>query len=179
MSIFIRKNTNSSNATTKKEEPTTSCTDPAAAACLRVASITDNFDKMTEADIVKACQEAITTSKSTNIWKTQEENMEKDFEVSCSYAFLEREPKITKESNPHLAAKFYKDLANDLCYSLYTQKNYSQMCQLLSFVALCNGRVKLCEKSGCVISMVFSFTDQGNSQEFLEYVKQLNVSIVN
>ena len=53
--------------TAKKAEPTTSCTDPAAVACLRVASITDNFDKMTEADIVKACQEAITTSKSTNI----------------------------------------------------------------------------------------------------------------
>ena len=92
-----------------------------------------------------------------------------EFIKKISVAFLERKPQFIETDNPYTAAKFYKDLA-DSDFSLYTKKDYQRVSRLLASVALYNGRIT----DGQVITFTFSFSSQGNYEEFLENVKVEN-----
>ena len=96
-----------------------------------------------------------------------------EFIKKISVAFLERKPQFIKTDNPYTAAKFYKDLA-DSDFSLYTKKDYQRVSRLLASVALHNGRITETSKDGQVITFTFSFSSQGNYEEFLENVKVEN-----
>ena len=105
-----------------------------------------------------------------------ETNLKGNFIKEISIAFMEREPQFIQTTNPYTAAKFYKDLA-DSNFSLYTKKDYQRLYGLLATVALNNGRIEKTEKQGCVIDFVFSFSSKGNYEEFLDNVKQSNITI--
>lgn len=96
-----------------------------------------------------------------------------NFVKNFSIAFLEREPQFIKTVNPYTAAKFYKDLA-DSDFSLYTKKDYQRVSRLLASVALHNGKIAETSKNGQVLTFTFSFSSQGNYEEFLENVKDEN-----
>lgn len=100
--------------------------------------------------------------------------MEKnEFTEKFSFLFMEREPKFIKTQNPYEAAKFYKNLA-DSDFSLYTKKDYHKLHKLLASVALHNGRIKESNKDGFMFNFIFSFPDEGNFEEFREYLSQNN-----
>lgn len=102
------------------------------------------------------------------------ENNEKSKLIqNVSFAFMELEPEFIETDNPYEAAKFYKDLA-DSDLSLYTKKDYHRLHSLLASTALHNGRIKEFSKNGCVLNFIFSFSDEGNFEEFREYLSQNN-----
>ena len=96
-----------------------------------------------------------------------------EFIKKISVAFLERKPQFIEPDNPYTAAKFYKDLA-DSDFSLSTKKDYQRVSRLLASVALHNGRITETSQDGQVITFTFSFSSQGNYEEFLENVKVEN-----
>lgn len=100
-------------------------------------------------------------------------NQNESFTKKVSIAFMEREPQFIKTPNPYTAAKFYKDLS-DSDFSLYTKKDYEKVSQLLASVAFCNGRIVETSKCGCIIEFVFSFSSEGNFEEFLENIRKNN-----
>ena len=99
--------------------------------------------------------------------------IQEEFIKKISVAFLERKPQFIETDNPYTAAKFYKDLA-DSDFSLYTKKDYQRVSRLLASVALHNGRITETSQDGQVITFTFSFSSQGNYEEFLENVKVEN-----
>ena len=74
-----------------------------------------------------------------------------EFIKKISIAFLEREPQF-----------------------IDTKKDYQRVSRLLASVALHNGRITETSKDGQVITFTFSFSSQGNYEEFLENVKVEN-----
>lgn len=98
--------------------------------------------------------------------------MSKTFKASVSVNFLERYPRVpVLKNNPYQIAKFYKDLAEENM-SLYSMQDYQKVHQLFAAAAVCNGRVDTLTSNGCTLTSVFSFTDEGNREEFNEYVAQ-------
>lgn len=87
--------------------------------------------------------------------------------------FWNCKPQFIETDNPYTAAKFYKDLA-DSDFSLYTKKDYQRVSRLLASVALYNGLNTKTSKDGQVITFTFSFSSQGNYEEFLENDKVEN-----
>lgn len=98
--------------------------------------------------------------------------MSKPFKVLVSVNFLERYPKVPDlKNNPYQIAKFYKDLAEE-DMSFYSIKDYQKVHKIFAAAAVCNGRVDSLTSNGCILTSMFSFTDEGNFVEFKEYVTQ-------